>query len=139
MRNNIIKVAALVAMAVIISASNADAGDRKGIDKDLIMKNFEYSLTWNEYPGIVESTLYNVVVYKSLYPDLDYTQLSAMLKDVAKESKNPTIGYKAQLAYMYLNYSSTIEVAPGNVSPNYLFKEISEKLEQRFLASQTVH
>jgi hypothetical protein len=140
MSNRITKAAATVGLAIILitgATARLDASDEKGVSKELTIKNFEYSLTWNEYPGIVESTVYNIVICKSRFPGLNYSELAGVLKQVAEENNNPAIRYKAQLAYMYLNFSSTIDLIPGETSPNDVFKEISEKLEQKFLASQT--
>ena len=141
MKNRITNLAATAALALVIVfgvATRLEARDKVSVNQENILRNFEYSLKLNEYPGIVEGTVYNVVVYKNRFPELDYAALSESLKSVAEENTNPAISYKAHLAYMYLNNSSTIELTPEHTSPNDLFKEISEKLEAKFLASQSI-
>ena len=97
---------------------------------------FERSLQSN-IPGIVESTIYTVVEYKNLFPDLDYSRLQKGLDRVARENSDVSISYKARLASTYLNYSSNITITP--VSPaydhEYLFRQIAEQLEQKLLAA----
>jgi len=86
----------------------------------------------------VESSIYVVVLYKNRFPELNYSQLEDALQRVAGESHDSSISYKAQLAYMYLSHGSVIELTPMQ-NPNshdYLFKQISEQLEQKFLAIQ---
>ncbi|HTR80108.1 MAG TPA: hypothetical protein VMM58_00670 [Bacteroidota bacterium] len=133
-------IAAVVAFALLgVSGAMAhpDRVDKVPSNQALVLKNFEYSLQRDDFPGIVESTIYNVVIYKNLYPDLDYSRLASMLQRVSKDNLDSSISYKAHLANMYLSYGSTInlmlEHAPSN--HEYIFKQISEQLEQKFLAS----
>jgi hypothetical protein len=99
-------------------------------------KVFENSLQ-SEIPGIVESTIYTVVLYKNRFPDLDYSGLERGLDRVARENSDVSISYKARLASTYLNYSTNINITP--VSPafdhEYLFRQIAEQLEQKLLAA----
>ncbi len=141
MKNRIINTAATALLALVIvsgAAVRLEAGEKISVNQENLLRNFKYSLEWKEYPGIVEGTIYNVVVCKNRYPELVYAYLADVLKRLAEENANPAIGYKAHLAYMYLNNSSAIELTPGITSPNDVFKEISEKLEQKFLASHSI-
>jgi len=103
-------------------------------------KEFEYSLQ-SDIPGIVESTIYTVVLYKNLFPALNYSHLQEELDQVARANNDVSIGYKARLASTYLNYSNNIIITP--VSPatdhEYLFRQIAEQLEQKLLAVQSTN
>jgi len=143
MKTGIKKIAATAALALIIvsgAAAQPVTAERKGVKPELIMKNFENSLQWSEYPGIVEGTVYNIVIYKNRFPGLDYSDLAESLQRVAEDSKDLAISYKAQLAYIYLTNSSKIGLTLEQTSPSheYVFKQISEQLEQKLLASHAI-
>ena len=141
MKNRIKNIAATAMLALVIVsgvATRLEAGEKISVSQENILRNFKYSLEWKEYPGVVEGTIYNIVVCKNRFPELDYASLADELNHIAEENVNPAISYKAHLAYMYLNNSSAIELTPGVTSPNDIFKEISEKLEQKFLASHSI-
>jgi len=134
------RIFATAVMALIIASgatAHPDKPEKSGTYQALALKNFEYSLHLEEYPGIVESTIYNVVIFKNRFPQLDYAQLASLLQRVAEDNQDASISYKAQLAYMYLSNSSMIDLTPESASSNhgYIFKQISEQLEQKFLAS----
>jgi hypothetical protein len=143
MKTGIKKIAAAVALALIIvsgAVAQPEAAESKGMKPELVMKNFENSLQWNDYPGIVESTVYNIVIYKNRFPGLDYSELAESLQRVAEDSKDLAISYKAQLAYIYLNNSSKIGLTLDQTLPSdeYVFKQISEQLEEKLLASHAI-
>lgn len=140
MVNTTKRIAATAVLALIIATgamAHPDKTDRGGFNQELVLKNFEHSLQMEEYPGVVESTIYNVVVFKNRFPQLDYARLAASLQRLIEENQDASISYKAQLAYMYLNNSSTIDLSPEGASSShgYIFKQISEQLEQKFLAA----
>jgi hypothetical protein len=143
MKTGIKNLAAAIALALIIisgAAAQPESAERKGMKPELVMKNFESSLQWNDFPDIVESTVYNIVIYKNRFPGLDYSDLAESLQRVAEESKDLAISYKAQLAYIYLNNSSKIDLTIEQTLPSheYVFKQISEQLEQKLLASHAI-
>lgn len=143
MRSRVKTTVATILLSMIVATgamAHPDAAEKKGMDPKLAMRNFEYSLQWKEIPGIVESTIYNVVIFKSRFPGLDYAHLETLLQRVSKESNDPSIGYKAELAYMYLNYSLEIDTASqtGPADHESVFKQISEQLEKKFLVSQVI-
>ena len=59
------------------------------------------------------------------------------LNQVALDNKDSSISYKARLASLYLSYSAGIEITPvvHALDHEYLFRQISKQLEQKFLAS----
>ncbi len=141
MGKGINKIAAAAVLILIIASgamARPDKVEKHGMNQELVMKNFECSLQMEKFPGIVESTVYNVVIYKNRFPDLDYTRIASRLQRVAEDNQDSSISYKARLAYMYLSYSSTIDLTPEYATTNhheYIFKQISEQLAQKFLAS----
>jgi hypothetical protein len=125
----------LLAFSIRIDAQpNYSEKGRPDIEKAL--KIFPESLKSN-VPGIVESTIYNIVVYKKYFPEKNYDRILSVLNTVARENENPAIRYKAYLAEMYLNASSKIEVKP--VTPasehEYIFIQIADQLEKRLLVA----
>lgn len=52
--------------------------------------------------GILESTFYNTIAYKTLNPDFESTKLLEEISRVAMEKKNHVVRYKAFLALSYL-------------------------------------
>jgi hypothetical protein len=142
MKNKISKIALSAALILIVfsgAVTRLEAGDKRSVTQELTMKNFENSLEYHECPGIVESTVCNIVVYKSINPDLNYSNLNSELKRIAEDNKDAAIRYKAQLASLYLDYSSIIELSlePSSWNHEYVFKQISEQLDKKFLVSQT--
>ena len=90
----------------------------------------------NDVPGFVESALYTVAECKNRYPDLNYSPLINVVERVAKDNNNAAIRYKAYLVDMYLTHGSEIRVTTVSdaQSHEYLFKQIAEQLEQKYLA-----
>jgi hypothetical protein len=128
-------IAAVLIFAFTVSAQTNGAESRK-FNHERTFKVFASSLQ-SEIPGIVESTIYTVVLYKNRFPDLDYSRLGSELDQVARDNRDVAISYKARLASMYLTYSANIQITP--VSPaldhEYLFRQIAEQLEQKLLAA----
>jgi hypothetical protein len=133
-------VATFVILAVAFSAV---AQESHSNEKTFIQKRafemFGMDLQRSDIPGVVESTLYTVVECKNSFPDLDYSRILSTVNKVAQENDNSSIAYKAYLASMYLSHSSDIRVKPIPDAENheYLFKQIADQLEQKFLALQS--
>ncbi len=127
---------AAVLVFAITATSQTKAPESKTFNHPRNFREFDYSLQ-SEIPGIVESTIYTVVLYKNRFPDLDYSRLQSGLDEVARESKDVSISYKARLASMYLNYSANINITPASPAfdHEYLFRQIAEQLEQKLLAA----
>jgi hypothetical protein len=99
------------------------------------------SLESSNVPGFVESALYTVAECKNRYPNFDYSGILKVVDRVAQRNNNPAIRYKAYLVSMYLTHAPTIQVTPitNADSHEYLFKQIADQLEQRFLAYDGVN
>ncbi|MGA7161594.1 MAG: hypothetical protein WBZ48_11370 [Bacteroidota bacterium] len=132
--------AAITMVAILIftftATSQTISAEGRKFNHERDFQVFQSSLQ-SDIPGIVESTIYTVVEYKNLFPNLDYSGLQRSLDQVARENSDVSIGYKARLASTYLNYSSNVNITP--VSPaldhEYLFRQIAEQLEQKLLAA----
>ena len=90
-------------------------------------------------PGIVESTIYNLVQCKSVFPDKGYARYVRWLDETASSNGDAVIAYKATLASLYLRYGSPITDA-SVFDPNdheKAFKTIAAQLATKLLATNT--
>jgi len=96
----------VIALSVSVPANaQPDESLYAKYDFQKLMKSFDASLR-SDVPGIVESTKYNLVDYKCMFPDREYSRFVQVLNDVARSSADSTIAYKATLARMYLAYGT---------------------------------
>ena len=130
-------VAAIVVILIATFGASANAAEPAINNHEMVFKNFKSSLKRTEFPGIVESTIYTVVEYKNKYPELNYSDILNELEAVGRDNDNSSIRYKAHLASLYLSDSDGIEVTPvpGAFDHEYLFKQIADQFEKKFLAS----
>lgn len=91
----------------------------------------------SDIPGIVESTIYNIVVYKNYFPEKNYDKIANILSSVAHENYDPAIRYKAYLAEMYLNSSANVSLKPESPAQDheYIFIQIADQLEKNLLVA----
>jgi len=110
--------------------------ERRGRLLALTMKNFQYSLG-SEYTGVVEGTIYDIVLYKKYHPELDYNAIVDRLNDLAVSGKSPQIRYKAHLASMYFSGTEQISVIPSQdpLDQDAIFRQIADQLEKSLLSS----
>ncbi len=89
----------------------------------------------SEIPGIVESTIYNIVCIKKFYPQANYSDIISKLNDISEKNSDPSIRFKAHLATIYLSLGDMIDVKPevGKFEHEYIFKQITEQLENKLL------
>lgn len=131
-------VLAFVISAAVFSANAEVKSQYKFSDAfyQKTLKVFQSSLE-SDIPGIVESTIYNVVVLKKYYPSADYNKIVNELNDIAVDNASPAIRYKAHLASMYLTLNGIVVVHPirNTYEHEYIFKQISEQLENKLLTS----
>jgi len=116
--------------------AQTEQSEKKVPNHERLLKVFSTSLE-NKIPGIVESTIYNVVSYKKYYPNLDYSRINNLLNEISQKHEDASIRYKAQLASMYLSEASTLDITPvpGSETHDYLFKQIAQELEKKLLVS----
>jgi len=113
-----------------------DEARYQSYDFDRLMKSFDVSLR-SDIPGIVESTIYNIVEYKSFFPTRQYGRIEEALDRVARNSTDSTIAYKARLAALYLSYGSPLSDTAVFTPFDHegAFKLVSQQLERKFLIS----
>ncbi|MGA9119845.1 MAG: hypothetical protein WB699_10815 [Bacteroidota bacterium] len=133
------KLLPVLALAVLVAASAF--GQSRTVpkihDHQKLMFILETSLK-SAIPGVVESTIYNMIEYKSYYPNLDFSGLINALDALSQASTDSSISYKAQLAIMYLRYGTSLDNGAVFNSDNheYAFQRASEQLTRRFLLTR---
>lgn len=87
--------------------------------------------------GIVEGSLYNIVLCKKYFSALDYKTTSDKLQWLIAENKSSSITYKAHLVLMYLSNAENIDITPKSdpETHDYIFRQISKELESKLLAN----
>jgi hypothetical protein len=103
---------------------------------DRLMKGMDFN-AHRDIPGIVESTIYNLVQCKSVFPDKEYARYVRWLDETAARHNDAVIVYKATLASIYLRYGSPIRDA-SVFDPNdheKAFKTIAAQLATKLLAT----
>lgn len=129
----------LVTALTSVSAASGQSKEERYAKYDFnkLMNVFDGSLR-SDIPGIVESTIYNLVEYKSYFPDRDYSRFVRELNDLSRSETDSTIAYKASLASMYLAYGSRIE--DKSVFSPYehetAFEQVADQLAKKFLVTR---
>lgn len=120
----------------LVLGTTATMAQNPKINAKLVTENIVSSLNY-DIEGIVEATIYNTLFLTKYYPDAQIGEVLDALNDVATNSKNPVLRYKAQLAVLYItNYGKddlNMENSKGDQSE--AFRKISEKLQNSLLAS----
>ena len=136
----VLGIAAIVAALTVTVTAHAQPEEARYARYDFqkLMKSFDSSLR-SDVPGIVESTIYNLVEYKSYFPDREYSRLVQALRDVARNSADSTIAYKAGLAGLYLSYGARLDDASVFTPYNHetAFKVAADQLVKKFLLSRS--
>jgi hypothetical protein len=130
-------IVALIVLAVTVSIdAHPNYSEKSRPDIEKAFKFFPSSLK-SEIPGIVESTIYNVVVYKKYFPEKNYDKIVNALNVVARENSDPAIRYKAYLAATYLNSASKVDIKPESPAEEheYIFIQIADQLEKNLLVA----
>jgi len=91
----------------------------------------------SKIPGIVEGSIYNIILCKKYCSTLNYNLTSEKLQWLIAENKSATISYKAHLALMYLSDAENINITPKSDpdTQDYLFRQLSKELEAKMLVS----
>jgi hypothetical protein len=129
----------IAALAITINASAQTPTDviKYGkVKQEKIIQNFTSSMK-SSYPGIVEGTIYNIVIFKKYYPELDFSAVLPLLNESAQNSEDASLRFKAHLASMYLTNEPGVEITPVSRPSDheYIFRQIAEQLEKKFLVS----
>ena len=129
----------IAAFAITLTASAQTPSSDPTLPKDRqekALQNFRASLK-SDCTGIVEGTIYNVVVFKKYYPELDYSSVLSLLNQSAQAHEDASVRFKAHLAAMYLTSEPGIEIVPlaRPSDHEYLFRQIAQQLEKKFLVT----
>lgn len=139
MKNHKTRTMFLVVATLALGASafaQPGAVERQKRLQTLTMENFRYALK-SDIQGVVEGTIFDVVVYRKYYPQLDYNGIVDRLNDLAVEGKVPQVRYKAHLASMYFSAGGQINIVPAQDpwDQDSVFRQIAEQLEKNLLSS----
>ncbi len=133
------KLAAVLMMTMVAFATIGLAGPNDSAEQsrivNLSMKNFRQSLK-SDIPGVVEGIMSDVVVFKKLYPNLDFDGIVDRLNEVAETSKVPVISYKAHLASIYLMHPAQFEIIVPNGNPERqddVFRQLANQLQNQLV------
>lgn len=128
--------AAGAAQAQQASADPSSPEVRYAGQYDRLVKGMDIN-AHQDVPGIVESTIYNLVQCKSVFPDKDYARYVRYLQETAARQSDAALIYKATLASMYLRYGSPIR--DGSVfdpsDHEKAFKAVADQLATTLLAT----
>ncbi len=131
----------LVFYTIIVFTANSNAQPVKKVSPVVMakraMKVIPSSLDSN-IPGIIESTIYNVIVVKKYYPSADFDNIIDKLNEIEKENPSPSIRFKAHLASIYLTFGNIIDVKPKHnvFEHDYIYRQIANQLEKKLLVSR---
>lgn len=132
----------IILSALLIAPISAKAAEKAKTAKyetvvEKSSKWFPVCLNSN-YPGVVESTIYNIVILKKYYPEADYSNYIKALNKIAEKHSDASIRYKAQLAIMYLKLNDGISIkpVPGAERHDYIFDQISNQLNNKLLVNE---
>ena len=91
----------------------------------------------HQVDGVVAASIYNSIFLPKYYPEARMDRVLEELNEIALNSKNPSLRYKAQLAVLYITNYGNEELKLENYKKNQseLFREISKKLQNSFLAA----
>ncbi len=125
---------AILALSLSVSALGQTRTVPKVRDHHKLMLILEYSLK-SDIPGIVESTIYDMIQYKSYYPKQNFSRLISDLNDLSASCRDSAISYKAHLASMYLSYGSSLDNGSAFDPSDHerAFQLASDQLSRKFL------
>ena len=133
-------------LVLVVLFTTAAFSVSKAEDKDSIRRESAAKTAYtmclpslkSDIQGIVESTIYNVVLVKKYYPTANFKAIINKLNDIAIENADPSIRFKAHLASIYLSFSEMIDVQPvfNTFDREYIFRQIADQLESKLLATK---
>lgn len=122
--------------SVLVFSTSSTLAQKPANFGKLVTENIVNSLH-HDVEGVVEATIYNSLFLTKYYPDAQIDEVLDELNDIAVNSKNPVLRYKAQLAVLYItNYGNEdLQMQDYKEDQSEVFRKISEKLQNSFLAS----
>jgi hypothetical protein len=134
MKKSIYKIVFTLIVTLLICSCNISKPLIKRSPLDAATDNYLYGLR-HQNQGIVESSIYHVLILYSNYPEKDYSLIKAQLNKLAINGPTEIICYKAYLAGKYLNNQELIDkIAKCNYqNQEQFFTLLSENLNGYFL------
>lgn len=130
------KIIYTIVLAVTLLALNLNAQSYDSKKIDAANKNCYNSLT-SENQGVAESAIFISMQFKNRFPEENTNKIMSALNELANNSENPRISYKAQLAKMYFkntNWFKNVEVK-SLYEEQKTFEQIAETLNSLIVAS----
>ncbi|MCW8850998.1 MAG: hypothetical protein OQJ81_13560 [Melioribacteraceae bacterium] len=115
---------------------NLDAQTLDSKRKEAAFENCYHSLM-SDNQGVLESAIFVSLQFKSKFPEMNADKMVKALAELATNSDNARISYKAQLAILYFKnkaWFDKIEVKSIH-DEQKIFEEIAETLSNSLLAS----
>ncbi|MBU1097874.1 MAG: hypothetical protein KKB34_15425 [Bacteroidetes bacterium] len=91
----------------------------------------------NENNMIVESAIFNLLIFKDRYPEWNFNNITEKLNQLSVEGNSIVIRYKAQLTSIYLTNPSmfgSLKITEKE-NPAKYFRQIAEKVENTLVAT----
>ena len=91
----------------------------------------------SELNSLVESVIFNMIVFKNAYPEWKFDNIVEKLNDLTVDGKTLSIRYKAQLASTFINnYSmfNDVKIEEKN-NPAKYFMIIADRMQKSLIAS----
>lgn len=131
--------------AEFVNANSFTADTLTQNEKEEKFEQVEQALLFgleSDINGILESTFFNAIAFKTLYPDFESKAVTQKITNVAVEEGNHVVRYKALLTLTYLKDQEQY-LQDGNLkelvkSNNRIgtFEFLEEKIREQQLASQ---
>lgn len=108
MKKSISKIVFTLVVTLLICSCNISKPLIKRSPLDAATDNYLYGLR-HQNQGIVESSIYHVLILYINFPEKDYSLIKAQLNKLAIDGPTKIICYKAYLAGKYLNNQELID------------------------------
>ena len=135
MKNIKIKLTALLIFAAV--TLNTTAQEYKVTENFLHRAEENFINTMDsDINSLVESAIFNMIIFKSKYPEWNYKDIQNKLNKLAVDGNSLQIRYKAQLVSMFISNPEmfqNIEVIDKD-NPAKYFRLISDKLQNEIVA-----
>jgi len=110
-------------------------------DFDRIERSIVFGLQ-SDVPGILESTFFNVIAYKTLNPEFESNQIGEKITQILAEEGNHVVRYKAMLTLYYLrdqqsfDYQGEFTELVKSNDQLAVFQSLNDQVRDRQLATQ---
>ncbi|MBK7104803.1 MAG: hypothetical protein IPH62_05925 [Ignavibacteriae bacterium] len=127
---------AIVLSLILLFSINLNAQPTKSEKVKTVVANCYKSLT-NDNEGVVESAIFVSIQFKNRFPEENDNIFVSALNDLAINSRNAIISYKAQLAKIYFENTELFKdiQIKSIYDDQKVYEQISDKLNSVVLAS----